>query len=42
MAAERTRRERLLSFLLLTAIVVSVLVLSGVMFSSIFQLERLR
>ena len=42
MAAERTRRERLLTFLLLPAIVVSVLVLSGVMFRSSFQLERLR
>lgn len=42
MAAERTRRERLLTFLLLPAIVVSVLVLSGVMFRSSFQLEKLR
>ena len=42
MATERTRRERLLTFLLLPAIVVAVLVLSGVMFRSSFQLERLR
>jgi two-component system phosphate regulon sensor histidine kinase PhoR len=42
MAQERTRRERLLTFLLLPAIVVAVLVLSGVMFRSSFQLERLR
>jgi two-component system, OmpR family, phosphate regulon sensor histidine kinase PhoR len=42
MAAERTRRERMLTFLLLPAIVVAVLVLSGVMFRSSFQLEKLR
>jgi two-component system phosphate regulon sensor histidine kinase PhoR len=42
MATDRTRRERLLTFLLLPAIVVSVLVLSGVMFRSSFQLEKLR
>ncbi len=42
MATERTRRERLLTFLLLPAIVVAVLVLSGVMFRSSFQLEKLR
>jgi two-component system, OmpR family, phosphate regulon sensor histidine kinase PhoR len=42
MAAERTRRERLLTFLLLPAIVLAVLVLSGVMFRSSFQLEKLR
>jgi two-component system phosphate regulon sensor histidine kinase PhoR len=37
-----TRRERLLTFLLLPAIVVAVLVLAGIMFRSSFQLERLR
>jgi two-component system, OmpR family, phosphate regulon sensor histidine kinase PhoR len=42
MAAERTRRERMLTFLLLPAIVIAVLVLSGVMFRSSFQLEKLR
>lgn len=42
MAAERTPRERLLTFLLLPAIVIAVLVLSGVMFRSSFQLEKLR
>jgi two-component system, OmpR family, phosphate regulon sensor histidine kinase PhoR len=42
MATDRTRRGRLLTFLLLPAIVVAVLVLSGVMFRSSFQLERLR
>ncbi|HEX2675721.1 MAG TPA: HAMP domain-containing sensor histidine kinase, partial [Polyangiales bacterium] len=40
--AERTPRERLLTFLLLPAIVIAVLVLSGVMFRSSFQLEKLR
>src|SRR6185369_3255737 len=35
-------RERLLTFLLLPAIVIAVLVLSGVMFRSSFQLEKLR
>jgi two-component system phosphate regulon sensor histidine kinase PhoR len=42
MATDRPRRERLLTFLLLPAIVVAVLVLAGVMFRSSFQLERLR
>src|SRR5689334_5232247 len=42
MAQERTRREQMLTFLLLPAIVVAVLVLSGVMFRSSFQLEKLR
>ena len=42
MATERTRREQLLTFLLLPAIVLAVLVLSGVMFRSSFQLEKLR
>jgi two-component system phosphate regulon sensor histidine kinase PhoR len=42
MATERTRRERMLTFLLLPAIVLAVLVLSGVMFRSSFQLEKLR
>src|SRR6187455_1062204 len=40
--ADRLRRERLLTFLLLPVIVVAVLVLAGVMFRSSFQLERLR
>jgi two-component system phosphate regulon sensor histidine kinase PhoR len=40
--ADRSRRERLLTFLLLPAIVIGVLVLTGVMFRSSFQLERLR
>ncbi|HEV8247542.1 MAG TPA: HAMP domain-containing sensor histidine kinase [Polyangiaceae bacterium] len=40
--AERTRRERLLTFLLLPAIVLSVVVLATVMFRSSFQLEKLR
>src|SRR5215470_9079175 len=40
--SDRPRRERWLTFLLLPAIVVSVLVLAGVMFRSSFQLERLR
>jgi two-component system phosphate regulon sensor histidine kinase PhoR len=40
--SDPTRRERLLTFLLLPAIVVAVLVLAGVMFRSSFQLERLR
>lgn len=40
--ADRTPRERLLTFLLLPAIVIAVLVLSGVMFRSSFQLEKLR
>lgn len=42
MRAERTRRERLLTFLLLPAIVVSVLVLSGGSFRASFQLDTLR
>jgi two-component system phosphate regulon sensor histidine kinase PhoR len=40
--SDPTRRERLLTFLLLPAIVVAVLVLAGIMFRSSFQLERLR
>ncbi|MGC4091960.1 MAG: histidine kinase dimerization/phospho-acceptor domain-containing protein [Polyangiaceae bacterium] len=40
--ADRPPRERLFTFLLLPAIVLSVLVLAGVMFRSSFQLERLR
>jgi two-component system, OmpR family, phosphate regulon sensor histidine kinase PhoR len=40
--ADRTRRERLLTFLLLPAIVVAVLVLLVVTFQSSFKLERLR
>jgi two-component system, OmpR family, phosphate regulon sensor histidine kinase PhoR len=40
--ADRMRRERLLTFLLLPVIVVAVLVLTGVMFRSSFQLEQLR
>src|SRR5688572_17681148 len=40
--ADRLRRERLLTFLLLPVIVVAVLVLAGVMFRSSFQLEKLR
>src|SRR3954469_24087225 len=40
--ADRPRRERLLTFLLLPVIVVAVLVLAGVMFRSSFQLEKLR
>src|SRR5688572_32710230 len=39
--ADRLRRERLLTFLLLPTIVVAVLVLAGIMFRSSFQLERL-
>ena len=39
---DRTRRERWLTFLLLPAIVVAVLVLLVVTFQSSFQLERLR
>src|SRR5258706_3199193 len=42
MATERTRREQMLTFLLLPAIVIAVMVLSGVMFRSSFQLEKLR
>jgi two-component system phosphate regulon sensor histidine kinase PhoR len=40
--AERTRRERFLTFLLLPAVALAVLVLAGVMFRSSFQLEQLR
>src|SRR5688572_31262700 len=40
--ADRPRRERLLTFLLLPAIIVGVFVLAGVMFRSSFTLERLR
>jgi two-component system, OmpR family, phosphate regulon sensor histidine kinase PhoR len=40
--ADRTRRERFFTFLLLPAIVVGVLVLSGVTFRTSFQQERLR
>lgn len=40
--ADRTRRERTLTFLLLPAIVVGVLVLTGVTFRTSFQQERLR
>src|SRR5829696_861843 len=40
--ADRTRRERLLTFLVLPAIVLSVMVLATVMFRSSFQLEKLR
>jgi two-component system phosphate regulon sensor histidine kinase PhoR len=40
--ADRPRRERLLTFLLLPAIIVGVFVLAGVMFRSSFQLEKLR
>jgi two-component system phosphate regulon sensor histidine kinase PhoR len=40
--ADRPRRERLLTFLLLPSIVVAVLVLTGVMARSSFQLEKLR
>ncbi len=39
---DRPRRERMLTFLLLPAIVVGVLVLASVMFRSSFQLEKLR
>src|SRR5687768_8288200 len=40
--ADRARRERLLTFLVLPAIVLSVVVLATVMFRSSFQLEKLR
>lgn len=40
--ADAMPRERLLTFLLLPAIVIAVLVLAGVMFRSSFQLEKLR
>jgi two-component system phosphate regulon sensor histidine kinase PhoR len=40
--ADRPRRERLLTFLLLPVIVLAVLVLAGIMFRSSFQLEKLR
>lgn len=39
---ERTRRERLLTFLLLPAVVIAVLVLSGGSFRASFQLDKLR
>lgn len=42
MTTDRTRRERLLTFLLLPAIVLAVLVLTGVTFRTSFQQERLR
>lgn len=42
MATDRTRRGQLLTFFVLPAIVIAVLVLSGVMFRSSFQLEKLR
>ncbi|MEN9579358.1 MAG: hypothetical protein RJA70_2367 [Pseudomonadota bacterium] len=42
MRAERTRRERLLTFLLLPAVVISVLVLSVGSFRASFQLDTLR
>jgi two-component system phosphate regulon sensor histidine kinase PhoR len=42
MRIERTGRERLLTFLLLPAIVVAVLVLSGGSFRASFQLDKLR
>ncbi len=40
--AEGSRRERWITFLLLPALVLSVLVLTGITFRSGFQLERLR
>src|SRR5687768_4694172 len=40
--ADRTRSERLLTFLLLPAIVVGVLVLTGITFRTSFQQEQLR
>lgn len=40
--ADRTRRDRFFTFLLLPAIVVGVLVLTGVTFRTSFQQERLR
>src|SRR6478609_779496 len=42
MATDRTRRGQLLTFFVLPAIVIAVLVLTGVMFRSSFQLEKLR
>lgn len=42
MRLERTGRERLLTFLLLPAIVIAVLVLSGGSFRASFQLDKLR
>lgn len=39
---DRSRRERLVTFLLLPGVVVAVLVLEGTMFRSSFQLEKLR
>jgi two-component system, OmpR family, phosphate regulon sensor histidine kinase PhoR len=41
-AVERTRRDRLLTFLLLPVIVLAVLVLSGGSFRASFQLDKLR
>ena len=40
--ADRTRRERIFTFLLLPAIAVGVLVLTGVTFRTSFKQERLR
>src|SRR5207344_3175248 len=40
--ADRTRQERIFTFLLLPAIAVGVLVLTGVSFRTTFQQERLR
>ncbi|MGC4064268.1 MAG: hypothetical protein QM784_06405 [Polyangiaceae bacterium] len=40
--AETTPRQRLLTFLLLPAFVVAVLVLDGITFRNSFQLEKLR
>jgi len=40
--ADRTRRERLVTFLLLPGVVVAVLVLAGIKFGSSFKLEQLR
>ena len=40
--AERTQRERWLTFLLVPTIVVAVLVLNGISFRNSFQLEKLR
>src|SRR3954471_16632217 len=42
MATDRTRRGQLLTFFVLPAIVIAVLVLASVMFRSSFQLEKLR
>ncbi len=40
--ADRTRRERLVTFLFLPGVVIAVLVLAGIMFRSSFKLEQLR